>query len=239
MGKWLQRWQHAQSSFAFSCHHMNGAPRRVSCAEEMPGADSCRGLCDSVEFDGPPRADPCGHGPCTAVVWTMWLGMCSPFRSSRLLGAGGSAACDDGTLCTEGDVCTNGACVGQPTTCDDGVDCTTDSCDPDFGCVFTPDGGVCDDGDPCTTDECDAQNGCANEPVDETPQSVGFDVTVTPGYEAFLAFYGGPFTAFAGKGLSSRMGPGEVLCSRISAPSMHGWNTILMSRTGREKSPVN
>ena len=102
-----------------------------------------------------------------------------------------TAPCDDGDACTSGDTCVDGACL--PTIvmiCMDQNPCTDDSCDPDEGCVFTPNTAPCDDGDactegdicaaglcngpikkdcddgnPCTGDTCDPDSGCAHAPV--------------------------------------------------------------------------
>ncbi|MEE2779117.1 MAG: C-type lectin domain-containing protein [Myxococcota bacterium] len=52
--------------------------------------------------------------------------------------------CDDGDACTEGGLCNEvawneGECVAQDVSCDDLDPCTVDTCDPETGCVFTPD----------------------------------------------------------------------------------------------------
>ena len=99
-----------------------------------------------------------------------------------------AAACSDNNSCTKGDLCDGGECVaGAPLDCDDGNVCTDDLCDPQDGCVHTPnqapcdlgdscllgvhcEGGAClfdtvlncDDDNPCTTDTCLPESGCKN-----------------------------------------------------------------------------
>ena len=86
--------------------------------------------------------------------------------------------CDDGDACTENDQCIDGVCTGRLIGCDDFNPCTDDDCDPDTGCVNTPnDLNSCDDSDPCNGDEsckggicqagtpldCDDNNLCTND----------------------------------------------------------------------------
>ncbi len=55
------------------------------------------------------------------------------------------------------DMCVAGQCVGGTgdDNCDDGNPCTDDSCDPQLGCVYTPNNGnACDDGNACTDNYC-------------------------------------------------------------------------------------
>ena len=72
--------------------------------------------------------------------------------------------CNDSNECTY-DVCVDSECTYNDVDCDDGVYCTDDSCDPESGCVNTPDDGLCDDYDPCTTDTCDGSE-CVNTPIE-------------------------------------------------------------------------
>ncbi|MBM4355008.1 MAG: hypothetical protein FJ109_14685, partial [Deltaproteobacteria bacterium] len=67
-----------------------------------------------------------------------------------------TATCDDGNPCTEDDTCSAAKCKGtKPTPCSDGNLCTDDTCDPNIGCVNTPNASPCDDGDKCTWgDKC-------------------------------------------------------------------------------------
>ncbi len=60
------------------------------------------------------------------------------------------------------DMCQAGQCVGGTgdADCDDNNPCTDDACDPQLGCVHTPnDGNACDDGNACTDNFC-AQGQC-------------------------------------------------------------------------------
>jgi len=75
--------------------------------------------------------------------------------------------CDDDNLCNGNEHCTEGLCLaGQPLDCQDDNPCTDDACDPQSGCLFSPNTAACDDGDPCTRDDrCNAGN-CTGVPVD-------------------------------------------------------------------------
>ena len=86
----------------------------------------------------------CDDGnPCTAD----W---CSPLDGC--LHTNTTLPCNDGNACTTGETCMSGVCQGgNPLTCNDGNLCTDDACDPQFGCVFTPNSLTCDDGNACTT----------------------------------------------------------------------------------------
>jgi hypothetical protein len=68
-----------------------------------------------------------------------------------------AAPCDDGNLCTVTDLCNGGQCKGTGSkSCGDGNLCTDDSCDPEEGCLHTPNSVPCDDDNACTvTDVCD------------------------------------------------------------------------------------
>jgi hypothetical protein len=75
--------------------------------------------------------------------------------------------CSDYNACNGEEWCLDGECQdGDPPVCDDENDCTDDSCDPDSGCVFTPNSAPCDDGQTCTvSDQClDTQ--CTGDPID-------------------------------------------------------------------------
>lgn len=65
--------------------------------------------------------------------------------------------------------CVDGECVYSAISCDDGIDCTVDTCDPDTGCVHTPDDALCvdDDENECTINICDPDNGCVSVAVDD------------------------------------------------------------------------
>ena len=71
--------------------------------------------------------------------------------------------CSDGSLCTDDGKCqADGSCIGSGKVCTDENPCTLDTCQPDGGCLFTPEvGAICDDGDKCTIqDLCDAEGAC-------------------------------------------------------------------------------
>ncbi len=55
--------------------------------------------------------------------------------------------CNDNSACTSAEVCTNGTCGGgTPVTCDDSNVCTDNACNPQLGCVYTPNTGPCPNG---------------------------------------------------------------------------------------------
>jgi MYXO-CTERM domain-containing protein len=59
-------------------------------------------------------------------------------------------------LCHEFSQCSGGVCPeGTPIKCDDGNPCTADTCEPEVGCVNTPDDkATCTDADLCTDTAC-------------------------------------------------------------------------------------
>jgi hypothetical protein len=106
--------------------------------------------------------------------------------------------CTDGSACTTADACSGGVCVGGAVpACDDANVCTDDACDPELGCVHTPNTvpctdtnmctkdetcayGVCagkptlcDDNDPCTVNGCDPASGCVYTPIPDCPSGSG------------------------------------------------------------------
>jgi formylglycine-generating enzyme required for sulfatase activity len=69
--------------------------------------------------------------------------------------------CDDANACTTEDSCSEKACVGGPALeCIDNVGCTDDTCEPETGCVYTPNHDLCDDLDVCTDNVCDLAQDC-------------------------------------------------------------------------------
>ncbi len=66
------------------------------------------------------------------------------------------ATCSDDDPCTLFGTCGDGKCgPGKKISCDDGNPCTTDKCEPQIGCVYTPNEADCiADADPCTKDHC-------------------------------------------------------------------------------------
>jgi cysteine-rich repeat protein len=117
-----------------------------ACDATEPTAEECNGLDDNC--DGQLDEGTCDDGnPCTVDACAGESGC-----SHQPLDGG---ECLDGSACTQGDHCEGGVCVGLDLICDDEEICTTDSCDPDYGCVFTPNFALCDDGSDCTVgDTC-------------------------------------------------------------------------------------
>lgn len=79
-----------------------------------------------------------------------------------------TGTCSTGNLCKQNEACESGTCGGgTDVDCDDDNPCTVDSCDPEVGCVRTPQAGQCNDGDPCTIDDaCNTEDGsCAGTAV--------------------------------------------------------------------------
>ena len=78
------------------------------------------------------------------------------------------APCDDDDICTLGDHCHLGDCISAGSlSCNDSNDCTDDSCEPDTGCVFTPNSAPCDLENDCSTLDYCSQGKCQpGEPVD-------------------------------------------------------------------------
>jgi hypothetical protein len=89
--------------------------------------------------------------------------------------------CQDGSICTVGDACSEGDCLaGKALECDDDNPCTDDTCNPESGCVYTPNQGACTDNNPCTSGDhceagkcvpaqmldCDDQNPCTDDSCD-------------------------------------------------------------------------
>jgi hypothetical protein len=73
--------------------------------------------------------------------------------------------CDDGNFCTLGDAYQNSVCLSGAitNTCADGNACTIDeACDPAIGCSATK--LDCGDNDACTIDACDPDTGCVHTP---------------------------------------------------------------------------
>ena len=106
--------------------------------------------------------------------------VCSPVDGTCVTSAQPEGtSCEDGSECTEADSCVDGACEsGAEKLCDDAVPCTVDSCDPNEGCVYSPDDSACDDGNPCTDDLCVPGQGCTYMPrADFSPCDDGVNGT--------------------------------------------------------------
>ncbi len=143
--------------------------------------DHCKlGLCSGLPLDCD-DGDPCTADACLAKngVCSHKLASCDDANSCTAdtcdatkgclnLPVAGTAACDDGDLCSQPDVCGAGMCAGSKLTCDDGKPCTTDSCNALTGCVnaSVADGQPCSDGNLCTQSDTCKQSGCGGKPVD-------------------------------------------------------------------------
>ncbi len=80
--------------------------------------------------------------------------------------------CEDGNVCTVFDQCADGVCTpGKPVSCIDGNACTDDACDPDEGCLHTPNEAPCSDGNVCTVDDACGAGEC----IPGTPLSCSDD----------------------------------------------------------------
>ena len=156
-------------------------------------ANQCTGAANGTACDD---ADRCtSDGTCQG-------GICQPGAASCATGVAVDACNTQNGAC---DAAT-GECLTDALQCgEDGNSCTDQSCDPNRGCVATPntascdDGSACtigdtcsdgacagsslacvDDGNPCTTELCDPQRGCVRfengDPCDDGDPSTGFDV---------------------------------------------------------------
>ncbi len=91
------------------------------------------------------------------------------------------ADCANYNICN-GIKCVNGFCQQQaPLDCNDNITCTIDGCDPNSGCVHTPDSGFCNDNDPCTEDTCVAGAGCKNVVNKDTDKDTYIDAACPGG----------------------------------------------------------
>jgi len=130
---------------------------QVVCPEKPCHAASCdpaTGACRDV-----PLA--CDDGnPCTNDWCDVQKGCVSvPNSACECVAA---ADCADGNLCIVRD-CQVGKCVVKKATVCPAVACQTASCAPATGlCAYVP--LACDDGNPCTNDACDPQKGCISTP---------------------------------------------------------------------------
>ena len=137
------------------------------------------------DFNACTSGDVCNQGACVGNVINCDDGnpctndSCDPVNGCTF--TPNNNACDDGDACTSGDSCVQGACVsGSYNDCDDGNPCTTDYCDPQIGCVNTPNSNACSDGNACTTGDvcnqgicvggnvinCDDGNACTSDSCD-------------------------------------------------------------------------
>lgn len=101
--------------------------------------DSCNGagVCDPETGEcsnpGPGDDAACDDGnPCT-------VDSCDPELGCTHEAMEDGTPCGDGDACNGEELCQAGACaVGTAPDCDDGNPCTDDACQPDAGCVATP-----------------------------------------------------------------------------------------------------
>ena len=149
-----------------------GGEAGLACDDGNPcTADSCEngvgcnhlavaGICD----DGNPctDGDHCQDGDCEYTGATLCAddNPCTADSCDPAIGCVfvlHDGACNDDSLCTTGDHCHLGECIASgQLACNDGNDCSDDSCDPQVGCVFTPNQADCDDQNACTTgDHCE------------------------------------------------------------------------------------
>ena len=99
---------------------------------------------------------PQGQGAfCLAAACDVLTGGCS------IESANEGFACNDGNACTMGEQCVDGECTaGVGVNCNDGNPCTDDVCDPQQGCLSTPNAAPCNDGNPCTANDFCAAGEC-------------------------------------------------------------------------------
>ncbi len=101
-------------------------------------------LVDCLDPEGP-------DAPCLASVCDPETGECDFADDNE------GFPCDDEDLCTIADFCEKGECIGGTSAnCNDGNVCTDDLCEPEVGCIPTPNTAPCEDGDICTVgDQCE------------------------------------------------------------------------------------
>ena len=149
------------------------------CAAEFNNAD-----CE----DGDPCTvgDECSQGACTSgtLISCQDNNPCTQDACTfdgGCLFAPAAGPCDDANACTLGDHCEEGACTFESSLgCNDDNPCTDDSCDPQAGCINTPNDAPCDDASLCTTGDhchlgacigsgsllCTDNNTCTNDSCD-------------------------------------------------------------------------
>ena len=89
--------------------------------------------------------------------------LCDPVTGScSIAPANDGYSCNDANACTMGEYCVEGQCTeGAAVNCNDGNLCTDDVCDPQQGCLHTPNAAPCNDGDPCTTNDFCGEGDCS------------------------------------------------------------------------------
>jgi hypothetical protein len=148
----------------------------VGCVH-TPNTDPCQ------DGDACTTGDVCGDGACAGTGLlncdddnACTNDSCNP--DAGCVFTPNTLPCDDGSVCTDGDVCGGGECLsGDTIDCDDDNPCIDYSCDPQDGCVNTPNTLPCSDNDPCTlvdvckdgecvpggTLDCDDSNVCTDD----------------------------------------------------------------------------
>jgi hypothetical protein len=85
--------------------------------------------------------------------------------------------CSDGNRCVQFAYCFQGSCYEQPIACNDNNPCTNDTCNEQFGCVYTPTSNrPCSDGLACTANDLCLSGRCVGAAVDcqsDNPCTVG------------------------------------------------------------------
>ncbi|MFT7622601.1 MAG: hypothetical protein ACI9WU_001774 [Myxococcota bacterium] len=98
---------------------------------------------------------PSDESGCTANVCNPTTGSCEENEAPD------GKECNDDNACTVGDLCLGGTCTSDALIpCDDENPCTDDACEPEFGCVATPNVNSCDDGDDCTVGDTCSESVC-------------------------------------------------------------------------------
>ncbi len=117
------------------------------------------------------------QGPCECTQFAIATGLKTPCSVTNDFGTcSGNRVCQaDGLTECNAAVPNEEFCNGADDNCDGQVDegtcvddnpCTLDECQPNQGCIFTPQEGMeCDDGDPCTVAELCLAGICQGSPV--------------------------------------------------------------------------
>lgn len=117
------------------------------------------------------------QGPCECTQYAIATGLGTPCEASNEFGtcAGNRVCGQDGLTECDAEIPNEEFCNGADDDCDgevdegtciDGNPCTLDECQPNQGCIFTPQEGLeCDDGDPCTVAELCLAGVCQGTPV--------------------------------------------------------------------------
>lgn len=138
-----------------SCHHLEGC-LNVNNSSECDDGVACtiQDLCTGGICAGEPTV-------CTNSLFCDGLETCSPQSGECVDGEAPES--DDLIACTA-DSCdeVNDVVVHDPdgTLCNDDNGCTDDFCDPELGCVFSPNFAACDDSEECTDGDTCGDGSC-------------------------------------------------------------------------------